>query len=512
MKSAQLGRYICKVLLAVFMLGLSFELLISTQRVAADEAVAVPISVGGGSSHAIAAWSDGSVSGWGSNQYGQIGNGTFINQYVPVRIAELSDIVQVTAAWNHSYARSKSGQVWAWGQYMSKPARGTNLNTPNANAVIGNEDQAVPVLLDGIKHAIYIDAHQDKGIALQSDGSAVLWYFTYDDYPWNMEVRYRALGHFPGARAAVITNDYVLLLDGAGKVTRVKFYDTMQSSFLSSAHPDYQATLVTSIQQLGSVGEQAYMLRTDGRIMKWNEELQKPALIPGLADVEKLELISSNLIMLKKDGSLWRWNYMTKNNSKPIQIQVPHAGKIASIYGSGGDFWFAQLQDGALLAWQDRALLPWEEEAQIGLAAGIGKQASGKVNGAKVQFPLSYMANGREIRFKGTSAVIDGAIYVPANSVFQPLGITLSRSVTAPDPKEGNRSFNIWELAYKNQKLQISDRKPVQASLNGKPLQQQLKLEFLSDSTLFPLEDVCVLLGIRMHWNQATGAVSLTAE
>lgn len=79
----------------------------------------IPVSVAGGSGHGVAAWSDGSVTAWGYNKSGQVGDGTSIHQWVPKQVAGLTDIVQVAAGDNSSIALDKNGDVWAWGDYYS---------------------------------------------------------------------------------------------------------------------------------------------------------------------------------------------------------------------------------------------------------------------------------------------------------------------------------------------------------------------------------------------------------
>ena len=86
-----------------------------------------PVSVAGGSGHGVAAWSDGSVTAWGYNKSGQVGDGTSIHQLVPKQVAGLTDIVQVAAGDNSSFALDKNGDVWAWGDYYSPYINGDPL-------------------------------------------------------------------------------------------------------------------------------------------------------------------------------------------------------------------------------------------------------------------------------------------------------------------------------------------------------------------------------------------------
>src|SRR4030095_8577374 len=58
---------------------------------------------------------DGSVWTWGSNQYGQQGNGSTVNRPTPGPVAGLAGAVQVAAGHYSSLARLGDGTVRAWG-------------------------------------------------------------------------------------------------------------------------------------------------------------------------------------------------------------------------------------------------------------------------------------------------------------------------------------------------------------------------------------------------------------
>jgi alpha-tubulin suppressor-like RCC1 family protein len=85
----------------------------------------VPIQVGtstnwqsasAGGTHSVALKTDGTLWAWGSNQYGQLGNGTTNNSYVPIQIGTATDWQNVSAGlyW-HTTALKTDGTLWAWG-------------------------------------------------------------------------------------------------------------------------------------------------------------------------------------------------------------------------------------------------------------------------------------------------------------------------------------------------------------------------------------------------------------
>lgn len=71
--------------------------------------------------YVVALRSDGAILAWGSNQYGQLGDGTFDSSLEPLRVISgsgdgiLSGIEQVAAGAEHTLALKEDGTVWAWG-------------------------------------------------------------------------------------------------------------------------------------------------------------------------------------------------------------------------------------------------------------------------------------------------------------------------------------------------------------------------------------------------------------
>ena len=73
----------------------------------------VAIAAGGQSAYALGA--GGTVWAWGSNAYGQLGNGTTKASTKPVRVARLRHVVSIAAGGSAGYALEADGTVWAWG-------------------------------------------------------------------------------------------------------------------------------------------------------------------------------------------------------------------------------------------------------------------------------------------------------------------------------------------------------------------------------------------------------------
>ena len=72
-------------------------------------------SIAAGFSHTIGLRADGSLWTWGGNQYGQLGDGSLINRAQPVRVGTNATWHSVAAGGAHTVAIRDDGTLWSWG-------------------------------------------------------------------------------------------------------------------------------------------------------------------------------------------------------------------------------------------------------------------------------------------------------------------------------------------------------------------------------------------------------------
>jgi alpha-tubulin suppressor-like RCC1 family protein len=127
------------------------------------------VAIGGGTSHALAVKSDGTVRAWGSNQYTQLGVKTTATcttyQYpcstTPVQVKNLTSVAAVTGGGNFSLARKSDGSVWGWGDNgygqlangsttpfggLAKP---TKANLQSVTAIAAGDQHTLALKSDG---------------------------------------------------------------------------------------------------------------------------------------------------------------------------------------------------------------------------------------------------------------------------------------------------------------------------------------------------------------------------
>src|SRR5690606_6496950 len=123
------------------------------------------IDVHGGREHVIALDESGAVYTWGSNQHGQIGQGTLGGLVSsPQPVAGLSNVVTVTTGHYHSLALLADGSLRSWGM--------------NAAGQLGDGTQVrrtSPVSVTGGNSFIGIAAGRNMSYAIREDGTLWAW-------------------------------------------------------------------------------------------------------------------------------------------------------------------------------------------------------------------------------------------------------------------------------------------------------------------------------------------------
>jgi alpha-tubulin suppressor-like RCC1 family protein/subtilase family serine protease len=133
------------------------------------------VAIAAGLEHSLAACSDGSVSAWGDNTDGQLGNNTTNNCLVAIAVLNTSSlsgkmVVGVSAGFWHSLALCSDGSVSAWGaDFYGQLGNGstTQSNVPVAVSTTGTA-------LNG-RSVSSLSAGADHNVALCSDGTTVAW-------------------------------------------------------------------------------------------------------------------------------------------------------------------------------------------------------------------------------------------------------------------------------------------------------------------------------------------------
>jgi alpha-tubulin suppressor-like RCC1 family protein len=114
--------------------------------------------------HACALLSDGTAKCWGNNWTGQLGDGTTTNSFVPVAVSGLSGAVAIALGYYHSCALLSDGTAKCWGS--------------NTNGQLGDgttTQSSTPVVVSGVSNVVAIAAGNQYTCVMFADGTAKCW-------------------------------------------------------------------------------------------------------------------------------------------------------------------------------------------------------------------------------------------------------------------------------------------------------------------------------------------------
>ncbi|MBI2060142.1 MAG: fibronectin type III domain-containing protein [Nitrospirae bacterium] len=124
-------------------------------------AQAVTAHMGG---HSCSLLADGSVSCWGINTYGQLGDGTTVNKLTPVAVSGLSTALAVSGGDSHTCALLSDGTVKCWGyNFYGGLGDGSTAH------------RSTPVVVNSLSGAVAVAGGGSYTCSLLSDGTVKCW-------------------------------------------------------------------------------------------------------------------------------------------------------------------------------------------------------------------------------------------------------------------------------------------------------------------------------------------------
>ena len=244
-------------------------------------------AVAAGTFHTTALKNDGSVWTWGSNVYGQLGDGTTIDRSTPLLVSNLTDVVDIAVGYFHTIALKTDGTVWTWGMNeYGQLGNGTRI------------DSYEPLQVNGLTDVIAVDAAYFHTVVLKNDGTVWAW------------------GRDSFGLLGITTTE------------------TCRYSNLDCSTTPLQVTSLASVTSIAVGKLHTVALKNDGTVWAWGGNYQgklgdgttidsfTPVQVCDageiapcssyLTDVTAIAAGDGHTIVLKSDGTVWAWGY---NNS-----------------------------------------------------------------------------------------------------------------------------------------------------------------------------------------------------
>ncbi len=331
-------------------------------------------AVAGGWGHSIGIKADRTVAAWGSNEHGQLGDGTTAARSGPVSISAVTDITAVAAGADHSIALKAEGSVWAWGS--------------NEYGQLGDgttSDRSSPVQVAGLSNVIAIAGGGGHTIALKKDGTVWTWGGNEYGQLGDGTIMYRSIPvqtkGFYGVVAVAAGRDHTIALKGDGTVWAwgANDFGQLGEGTTESRITPVEVKGISDIAAIACGHEHAVAIKKDGTVWAWGNnsygqlgdgtEIHRrtPVQAQGIADASSISAGREHTIAVKKDGTVMAWGANQQKQlgedavsyrSSPVEV-----GRIsgkAAVIASGGYHILALKKDGTAWAWG------WNKYGQLG--------------------------------------------------------------------------------------------------------------------------------------------------
>jgi alpha-tubulin suppressor-like RCC1 family protein len=323
-------------------------------------AVPVPVSgltfvtaIAAGGQHSLALLANGTVMAWGSNQNGQLGDGSELTPSVPVAVSGLTGVQAIAAGARHSLALLANGTVMAWGGNEEG-----QLGTGNTI------ESQTPVAVKALTGVRAIAAGGNDSYALLSNGTVMAWGGNEDGELGdgsaklisNVPVAVKSLS---GVKAIAAGSDFALALLSGGTVDAWgsnQFGQLANSGVEEASHLPVAAGGLAGVGSIAAGAQHALALLGSGRVLAWGEDSdgqlgngafklrqETPVEVSELAGVTAISAGGWDSAALLSSGTVMAWGldnwgqlgHGATGSPSAVPVSVEGVRKVAAIAAGG---------------------------------------------------------------------------------------------------------------------------------------------------------------------------------
>lgn len=272
------------------------------------------VSVSTSSSHTLALKRNGQLYSWGSNGFGQLGNGTRKSSSDPLLV--MTDVVKISARDAVSFAIKSDGSLWAWGNnsYYQLGFENTDLTlygflTPKKLMT------DVAEISSGAQHTLILKTDGSLyGCGCTESGSIIV----------SASINGSRYVHTPvkimdGVKKISAGDSFSLILRENGELyTCGSNLDGQLGRSYSGGISRSPSKIMEEVVEISTGSSHAFAIKTDGSLWAWgasysgqlgNGQLghsNKPIKIFD-SDIIRVSAGDNHSIALDKDGTVWTW-------------------------------------------------------------------------------------------------------------------------------------------------------------------------------------------------------------
>lgn len=301
----------------------------------------------------LALQSNGAVYAWGSNGYGQLGDGTSTRRLTAIAVSGLTNITAIACGHGQSLALQDSGTLYAWGNNQlgelgdgtttqrSRPAAVTAL--PNVTAIAGGLYHCLGVGDHGVVYTCGWNAYGQLG-----DGTTIERHTPV------------AVGGLTNVTSVAGGFRHSLALRSDGTVYAWGYNGTgeLGDGTITERDTPVAVSGLSDIIAIASGADHNLAIRSDGTVYAWGSNYEgelgngasgntcrTPVAVSGLSNIVGVAASAGSSYAISADGELWAWGDNgygqlglgdTTSRLIPTQVLAPSGYKFTSI---AADVW-----------------------------------------------------------------------------------------------------------------------------------------------------------------------------
>lgn len=250
-------------------------------------------AIAAGGRHNLAIADDDTVLAWGSNTYGQLGDGSKTTSRIPVKVSGLTGVTAIAAGGEFSLALKSDGTVLAWGNNSKgQLGIGTTVSSSTPVQVLmldesTEEDLEDTVPLSGITAIVAGGSH---ALALKSDGTIYAW-------------GYNEFGQLGDGTISTrkVADTVDKLQDGK--------YVPVTGATAIAAGLDHSVAIIDGV--VNAWGYNYYGQVGNGATLKSYDPVKTPQAVIGLSGIEAIIATGHHCIAVDSSGTVWTWGRNT---------------------------------------------------------------------------------------------------------------------------------------------------------------------------------------------------------
>lgn len=331
-----------------------------------------------GENHTLVLFEDGSLQGWGKNNFGQID--------IP---SDLPKVTAVAAGSNFSIILLDNGKLMAWGDSLYGKTK-LPENLTDTKAIAAGDNHVVALRQNGTvlvwgnisKNKIHFEGLENiKAISAQGYGSLFLRE-NGSIYDWG---RNQLLGQESNLISIAAGDYHLVALKNDG-------------SLVTGGNPFPMPEKFTDISSIAAGGSHSLALKKDGSVIAWGDATYGQTILHGRKGMKSLIAGRAFSAGLKDDGTI-----VVEGTGPVTSVPVEYQKAKFKLIVAGDDHIVAIKESGEVVSWGDtsygKTQVPTDLGNVIDVAAGYGHSIALKEDGTLVAW--------------GTNA--EGQIRIPEN-------------------------------------------------------------------------------------------------